>query len=69
MCIRWDRSRKVIPLTHANIESLRESIEEGKTPLKFDSSLELDKRHKLMNRIFHFLHRVGVKMERIEPDE
>ena len=29
-------------LTHEDIEALRQSIEEGKTPIKFDSPLEPD---------------------------
>ena len=31
-------------LTHEDIEALRQSIEEGKIPIKFDSPFEPDKR-------------------------
>ena len=33
-------------LTHEDVEALRQSIEDGKIPIKFDSPLELDKRQK-----------------------
>ena len=33
-------------LTHEDVETLRQSIEEGKMPVKFDSPLEPDERQK-----------------------
>ena len=33
-------------LTHEDVEALRQSIEEGKMPIKFDSPLEPDKHQK-----------------------
>ena len=33
-------------LTHEDIEALRRSIEEGKMPIKFDSSFESDERQR-----------------------
>ena len=33
-------------LTHEDVETLRQSIEEGKIPVKFDSPLEPDERQK-----------------------
>ena len=33
-------------LTHEDIEALRQSIEEGKIPIKFDSIFELEEREK-----------------------
>ena len=33
-------------LTHEDVEALRQSIEEGKIPIKFDSPLEPDEREK-----------------------
>ena len=33
-------------LTHEDVEALRQSIKEGKMPIKFDSSLQPDKRQR-----------------------
>ena len=33
-------------LTHEDVEALRQSIEEGKIPVKFDSPFETDERQK-----------------------
>ena len=37
---------KPLHLTHEDVEALRQSIEEGKMPIKFDSPLEPDKHQK-----------------------
>ena len=33
-------------LTHEDVDALRQSIEEGKTPIKFDSPFESDERQR-----------------------
>ena len=41
-------------LTHEDIETLRQSIEEGKIPIKFDSPLDPESTRKTMIGAVHF---------------